>query len=223
MTFSVPPLPYSYDSLEPYIDTETMKEHHDFHHTAYVTGLNQVISEVPQAKGYSLTKLLSETIHDKSIDAAIRKRINNFGGGHYNHSLFWQFMSKDSNAKDIDPQFTAWLKKENFDLEKLKDVFNKSAMSIFGSGWVWLVYVDGKLDIIGTTNQDPVLSLGVNYIPILGLDLWEHAYYLKYKHERKKYVEEWWSVVNWKNVSKFFVEYALKGKPIDVKDDGSIN
>lgn len=220
MTFSVPPLPYEYDALEPFVDTFTMKEHHDFHHKAYVTGLNNATVNL---QGISLTELISKTILDESLDLKIRTAIRNHGGGHYNHSLFWLLMNKESSVNDIDSELLELIKRDFTSLDKMKDEFNTAAVGVFGSGWVWLVLCDKKLKIITTPNQDNPLNLGGNNLPVLGLDVWEHAYYLQYQHERKKYVDRWWNVVDWKNVSKFFKRYAKEGKPIEVNFDGTIN
>ena len=223
MTFTVPELKYKYDSLSPYIDTETMKEHHDFHHSTYVNSLNSVIKTIDyQDEG--LTNLLAETAHSRSIGEDERTGIRNHAGGHYNHSLFWLFMNRKSRTQDISDSLMEMIIRDFSSLESLKSEFNLNAVKVFGSGWAWLVYQkkEKKLKIVTTANQDTPFYHDKNNIPFLGLDVWEHAYYLQYKHARKDYVARWWNVVDWENVSHFFENYALKERLIHVNADGTV-
>ena len=189
--FKLPPLPYAYDALEPHIDAETMHIHHDKHHAAYVANLNKAVSGITDLGILEITHLLR---HLDNLPENIRTAVRNNGGGHYNHSLFWQMMKKDGGgepsgdlAKAIDAAFGSF--------SAFKENFGKAALGQFGSGWAWLV-LDGKaLKIEPTPNQDTPLSSGKT--PLLGLDVWEHAYYLKYQNKRADYVAAWWNVVNW--------------------------
>lgn len=195
--FKLPPLPYSYDALDPYIDAETMKLHHDKHHAAYVAKLNEAINKYPELKDKSLEYLLT---HLNSLPSDIREAVRNNGGGHYNHSLFWIIMGKGKGGEpkgklmeDIIKTFGSF---ENF-----KKEFNKAALDRFGSGWAWLIKDNnGKLKIISTANQDSLIMEGI--APIMGLDVWEHAYYLKYQNRRADYINNWWKVVNWDEICK---------------------
>ncbi|MEY4917312.1 MAG: hypothetical protein RL616_1225 [Verrucomicrobiota bacterium] len=198
--FTLPPLPYAYDALEPFIDTQTMQIHHDKHHAAYVANLNKATAGITEL-GILDTEHLLKTLN--SLPENIRNAVRNNGGGHYNHSLFWQMMKKDGGgtpvgelAKGIDTSFG------NF--SAFKDGLTKAALGQFGSGWAWLV-VDGKqLKIEATANQDTPLSAGRT--PLLGLDVWEHAYYLKYQNKRADYVTAWFNVVNWDFISERYAK-----------------
>lgn len=200
MRYELPSLPYAYDALEPTIDRATMELHHGKHHATYVAKLNEAIEKVPEWAGKPIEELL------KNIDAlpiAIRTAVKNHGGGHHNHSLFWQMMrpAQENNAPHgalIEKITDAF---GNFDA--FKEQFTKDALGIFGSGWCWLVQNDGRLKIITTPNQDSPLMQSLT--PILGLDAWEHAYYLKHQNRRADYVSGWWSIVNWN-----FAESLLK-------------
>lgn len=198
--FKLPALGYDYDALEPHIDAETMKIHHDKHHAAYVAKLNTAVATVPGLEKKSIEEIL------KGLDSApeaVRKDLRNQGGGHYNHTLFWQMLKKNNGskpagelAKAIDASFGSF--------EKWQDQFSDAAMKVFGSGWAWLVWRDKKLVLESTPNQDTPLSTGG--VPVLGIDVWEHAYYLKYQNRRVEYVKAFQSVVNWDYVSARFVE-----------------
>ncbi len=200
--FTLPPLPYAVDALEPAIDKETMTIHHTKHHQAYVTNLNQALSMHPELQKKTLTELLRDV---EKLPQDIRMAVRNNGGGHVNHSMFWKMMSKTAGkpspdlAKAIDSSFG--------DLEKFKAQFSKAAETRFGSGWAWLIAGPDKLEIVSTANQDTPVMDGKT--PILGLDVWEHAYYLKYQNQRPKYVKAWWDVVNWQDVSQRYAA-ALK-------------
>ncbi len=203
IVFTLPALPYPTSALEPVIDQMTMEIHHGKHHMAYITNLNKAVSSSSSAKGKSIEELLQEV--SKHGDA-----IRNNGGGHFNHSLFWQVMS----PKGSEPS-TALLTaiNENFQsMENFKKEFSSQAMSRFGSGWVWLIVKDKQLIITTSPNQDnPLMDISpIKGTPILGLDVWEHAYYLQYQNKRADYVNAWWQLVHWKEVSRRF-ELALKG------------
>jgi Fe-Mn family superoxide dismutase len=190
-------LPYAYDALEPYIDARTMEIHHGKHHNAYVTNLNKALEQAPRLQEVELETLVSDLA---IVPEQIRTAVRNNGGGHYNHSLFWQLMGKDRGGSPTG-QLSAAIKGELGSFESFKEAFTKAAMTRFGSGWAWLsVDKEGKLKVHSTPNQDNPLMEG--YKPILGLDVWEHAYYLKYQNRRPEYVEAWWNVVDWDKVEE---------------------
>ena len=200
--FKLPPLGYDYDALEPHIDAETMKLHHDKHHATYVSKLNEAIAQAPDLGKKSVEDILKDLA---SVPEAIRTAVRNHGGGHANHTLFWQSLKKNEGgkpsgelAKAIEKTFTS--------LDKFHEDFAAAAMKVFGSGWAWLVLREGKLAIEGLPNQDSPLSTGAK--PILGLDVWEHAYYLKYQNRRADYVKAFQSVVNWEAVSARYAQAA---------------
>jgi Fe-Mn family superoxide dismutase len=197
--FELPDLPYKYDALEPYIDKETMMLHHDKHHASYVNSLNDAIKGIADLEKMEIEQLLANL--DK-VPENIRVKVNNNGGGHYNHSLFWNLMSPQKEAPDNNLLKILVSTFGSFD--NFKEKFTQIAVSHFGSGWGWLVLNNGKLEIMDTPNQDSPISSGK--IPILGVDVWEHAYYLKYQNRRVEYISAWWNVVNWKKVSSLFAE-----------------
>lgn len=201
MPFSLPPLPYAFDALEPYIDKATMEIHHGKHHAAYVTNLNKALESAPALAGKSLEELLASNcaVAPESIRTAVR----NHGGGHLNHSMFWQIMGPPAGGQPGGKLAEA-LKSTFGNFDQFKEKFGAAALGRFGSGWAWLVKSpEGKLDIYSTANQDsPVME---SKFPVLGLDVWEHAYYLKYQNRRNEYVAAWWSVVNWNEVEKRFL------------------
>ncbi|WP_243122298.1 superoxide dismutase [Clostridium thermarum] len=195
--FKLPDLPYSYDALEPYIDTQTMKLHHDGHHAAYVAKLNEAVNKYPELKTKTVEELLMNL--DK-LPQDIREAVRNNGGGHYNHSLFWNFMGKNK-AKAPTGKLRSDIDKTFGSFEDFKKAFKEAALNRFGSGWAWLIKdKDGALKIVSTPNQDSPIMEGIT--PILGLDVWEHAYYLKYQNKRGDYIDAWWNVVNWDDISK---------------------
>ena len=221
--FTLPPLPYAFDALEPHIDARTMEIHHDRHHKAYVDNLNKAVADSPALAKKSVEDLLKDL---NSVPEKIRSAVRNHGGGHYNHSLFWQMMKKDGGgepkaelAKAIEASFN--------NLTAFKAKFTEAAMKVFGSGWAWLV-LDGKeLKIEFMPNQDSPVSPSLlptelndgqgrkltmihhSQQPLLGLDVWEHAYYLKYQNKRTDYITAWWNVVNWDFVAERYAK--LKG------------
>ena len=203
--YELPKLPYHYDALEPYIDTQTMEIHHQKHHQSYVDGLNKALEEIG---GASHPKYITSILSDlQSIPESSRNKLQFFGGGYENHRLFWETMNPngggtpgDKLEDSIDVYFDSF--------EKFKEVFSNHALGVQGSGWCWLVFNQtfNKIEIITTKNQDSPWSL--NKIPLLGLDVWEHAYYLKYQNRRNEYVLSWWNVVNWDYVSNRFSELS---------------
>jgi Fe-Mn family superoxide dismutase len=193
--FKLPPLPYGYDALEPYIDTKTMQIHHDKHHASYVKKLNEAVASQPALGKMEIGDILK---HLSKVNEPIRKAVRNQGGGHYNHSLFWQMMKPQGGgepqgdlAKAIGTKFGS--------IADFKTKFGKEALDVFGSGWAWLVLGGKTLDIESTPNQDSPISVGKT--PLLGIDVWEHAYYLKNQNRRADYIDAWWNVVNWDFVS----------------------
>lgn len=207
-TFKLPKLPYAFDALEPHIDAKTMEIHHDKHHQAYVTGLNTALMGMPDLiKKGEIGDAIALLRGIDKVPEKIRQAVTNHGGGHVNHSLFWEMMAPKAGgkptgelAKAIDKSF------ESFD--KFKAAFTTAATTRFGSGWAWLVNNGGKLEILSTGNQDSPYMKG--QMPLLGLDVWEHAYYLKYQNLRAKYIEAFWNVVNWPFVAERFAA-ANKG------------
>ncbi len=195
MTHELPPLPYDYNALEAAIDADTMHLHHDKHHAAYVNNLNAALEKYPELASKSIEELLGDL---DSVPEDIRPAVRNNGGGHYNHSMFWQIMGPNGGAPT---GAIASMISESFgDFDALKKQFGEAGVKRFGSGWVWLVQSGGKLQITSTPNQDNPLMEGT--IPVLGNDVWEHAYYLKYQNRRPDYLAAWWSVVNWDEVNK---------------------
>jgi Fe-Mn family superoxide dismutase len=197
MAFTLPPLPYPYDALEPHIDEATMKLHHGKHHQAYVDKLNAAIAASEwESKSLDEIMLSLDKVPDK-IKAAVR----NNGGGHYNHSLFWQWMSPTGGGEPTGKVAEA-INSKFGSFAKFKEEFEAAGMSRFGSGWVWLIQDGGELSITTTPYQDCPVSEGKKVL--LGNDLWEHAYYLKYQNRRPEYLAAWWSVVNWDKVTELF-------------------
>ena len=194
MTYTLPDLPYAYDALEPYIDEETMHLHHDKHHNTYVTNLNSAIEKYPELGEKTIEELLSDM---DAIPTDIKTAVRNNGGGHANHSFFWEIMAPNAGGEP-----TGEIKEAFGDFSSFKEEFKKAAAGRFGSGWAWLVMENGKLAITSTANQDSPLMEGKT--PILGLDVWEHAYYLKYKNVRPDYIAAFWNVINWDEVNKRF-------------------
>lgn len=199
MAYEVPPLPYAYDALEPHIDKETMTLHHDKHHQAYVTNLNAAIEKHPELGSKSPDELIKDL---DAIPEDIRPAVRNNGGGHVNHSMFWEIMKPGGGGAPTGPLAEA-INTTFGSLDALKTAFNDAGVKRFGSGWTWLVKTaDGKLAVISTANQDNPMSEG--HTPIMGNDVWEHAYYLKYNNRRPEYLAAWWNTVNWEVITKRF-------------------
>jgi superoxide dismutase, Fe-Mn family len=200
MPFSLPPLPHAPDALEPHIDKMTMEIHHGKHHNAYVTNLNKALESAPDLANKKIEELLANNC--SAVPENIRTAVRNNGGGHANHSMFWQIMGPKASGKpsgkiaqEIDKSFGSF--------EQFKEKFAAAGVGRFGSGWAWLLRdKSGKLEITSTANQDSPLMEGRQ--PIMGLDVWEHAYYLKYQNRRPDYITAWWNVVNWEEVEKRF-------------------
>jgi len=200
MTFQLPALPYSNDALEPHIDALTMEIHHDRHHNTYVTNLNAALEKAPELQNKSIEELLTGL---GSVPEEIRTAVRNNGGGHANHSLFWEIIGPNAGGNPTGELAQA-IDSELGGLDKFKEDFAKAATTRFGSGWAWLVVgKDGKLAVTSTPNQDNPLSEGLT--PILGLDVWEHAYYLKFQNKRPDYIAAFWNVVNWDAVAARYV------------------
>jgi Fe-Mn family superoxide dismutase len=198
MAHELPPLPYPKEALEPHIDAQTMEIHHGKHHNAYVTNLNKAIA----GKGDLETKPIEQLISNlNAVPEDIRTAVRNNGGGHANHSMFWKLMGPNAGGKpsgklaeDINATFGSF--------DGFKEKFEAGGAGRFGSGWVWLVVKNGKLEIMSTANQDNPLMEGIK--PVMGCDVWEHAYYLKYQNRRPDYLKAWWNVVNWNEVNKYY-------------------
>ena len=195
MAFEVPPLPYAEDALEPHIDAQTMSIHHDKHHQQYVDKLNAALEGTEHADS-SIEDIIANL---DAIPEDKRTAVRNNGGGHYNHSLFWRAMSPDGGgapdgalASAIDDAFGSF--------DDFKEQFEAAGVAQFGSGWAWLVYANGALEIMSTANQDSPLSAGA--LPLVGNDVWEHAYYLKYQNRRPEYLQAWWNTVDWSEVGR---------------------
>ena len=203
MSFELPSLPYDYGALEPHIDTQTMQIHHDKHHAAYVTNLNKALESAPGLAGKTISDILADL---NAVPDNVRQAVINNGGGHYNHTMFWEIMGpkgggapKGELAKAIDAAFGSY--------DGLREKMNNAGLTRFGSGWAWLAADQaGKLQVLSTANQDCPLSSGLH--PIIGIDVWEHAYYLKYQNRRGDYLSAWWNVVNWDAVAARYA--ALK-------------
>jgi len=202
MAHQLPPLPYGFDALEPHIDTQTMQIHHGKHHAAYVNNLNAALDKHPEWHSRSVEDLLRNIAQ---VPEDIRTAVRNNAGGHANHSLFWVIMAPKGGGEPKGPLANA-IRAAFGDFAKFKDQFTQAAMGRFGSGWAWLAWQNGKLEIFSTPNQDSPLMDGK--IPLLGLDVWEHAYYLKYQNRRADYVAAWWNVVNWPEVAARFEAVA---------------
>ena len=199
MAFTLPPLPYAYDALEPAIDSETMTFHHDKHHQAYVDNLNKAVDADPALQGKSLEDLFA------SISTA-PKAVRNNGGGHWNHALFWELLAPVGQGGEPSAERAAAIDRDLGGLDKFKDDFNAAGAGQFGSGWAWLIVQDGKLKVTSTPNQDnPLMDVAEQKgAVILGADVWEHAYYLKYQNRRPEYLKAFWTVVSWNKANALF-------------------
>jgi Fe-Mn family superoxide dismutase len=193
MPFTLAPLPYAPGALEPYIDTATMEIHHGRHHGAYVTNVNKALESAPGLDGKGIEELLKNNL--SAVPESIRTAVRNNGGGHWNHTLFWDIMGPGKGGDPAGSLAKAIAAKYG-DFKSFKDIFHNSGMTRFGSGWAWLVAApDGSLDVMSTPNQDNPLMEGKH--AVIGLDVWEHAYYLKYQNRRADYIQAWWNVVDW--------------------------
>jgi Fe-Mn family superoxide dismutase len=204
MAHELPPLPYANDALEPHIDAQTMEIHHDRHHNTYVTNLNNAIAgnaDLEAMSALDLIQNLDKVPEDK------RMAVRNNGGGHVNHTMFWEIMGPNGGAPS--GPLAAAIDRDLGGLDALKDAVNKAGAGRFGSGWAWVVVKDGKLAVTSTPNQDNPLMDGSG-TPILGVDVWEHAYYLKYQNKRPDYLAAWWNTVNWDAVAKRFADAGGK-------------
>ncbi|MBD2608656.1 superoxide dismutase [Scytonema hofmannii FACHB-248] len=198
-TILLPPLPYAYDALEPHIDQATMQFHHDKHHAAYVKNLNAALDKHPELKSKPVEEMLRNL---NSVPADIRQIVRNNGGGHVNHSMFWLIMKPQGGGEPTGAIASA-INQSFGSFAAFKKQFNEAGTGRFGSGWVWLVRnKNGKLEVTTTANQDSPLSQGK--YPIMGNDVWEHAYYLKYQNRRPEYLDAWWNVLNWDEINKRF-------------------
>ena len=205
MAFTLPALPYGFDALEPHIDAKTMEIHSQKHHKAYIDNVNKALESAPELASKDIVTLLREI---KSVPEAIRPAVINNGGGHHNHAFFWEIMAPGAGgdptgplADDIKATFT--------DFATFKSQLKQAGVGRFGSGWAWLVLADGKLKILSSANQDSPYMTGQS--PIIGVDVWEHAYYLKYQNKRPDYLDAWWNVDNWKAVGERYTK-AKAGK-----------
>jgi superoxide dismutase, Fe-Mn family len=198
--FQLPKLGYSFDALEPHIDAKTMEIHHDKHHAAYVEKLNAALEGHADLRKMDIVELITNL--DK-VPEDIRIAVRNNGGGHANHSFFWDIMSPDGGGQPK-AKLAAEMDKQFGSFDDFKAKFKDAAIGRFGSGWAWLCYQDNKLHICSTPNQDSTVMEDKNHAPLLGLDVWEHAYYLKYQNRRPDYIDAWWNVVDWSQVEKYF-------------------
>jgi Fe-Mn family superoxide dismutase len=195
--YTLPPLPYDFAAIEPTIDAKTMEIHHDKHHAAYVTNLNNALKDYPDLQGKPIEVLIADM---NAIPEAIRTAVRNNGGGHANHSLFWTLLKPGGGSGEPSGTIAKAIESELGGFTAFKEAFTKAATTRFGSGWAWLVVKDGKLAVISLPNQDSPYMDGQT--PILGLDVWEHAYYLKYQNRRPEYIGAFWNIIDWEAVEK---------------------
>ena len=200
MAHSLPDLPYAYDALDPVVDARTMEIHHTKHHNTYVTSLNAALEGHAELAAKSVEDLISDL---DSVPEDIRTAVRNHGGGHANHSLFWQIMAPETDTGEPSAEFKEAVEAAFGSMDNGHDTFVKAATTRFGSGWAWVVVKDGKLDILSTANQDNPLMTGEG-TPIVGIDVWEHAYYLNYQNRRPDYIEAWTGIINWNEVNSRF-------------------
>jgi Fe-Mn family superoxide dismutase len=198
MAFVLPALSYAFDALEPHIDARTMEIHHDKHHAGYVKNLNSALDKHPELAQKSLEDLVS---NPDSIPEDIRTAVRNNGGGHYNHSIFWTVMAPNGGGQPAGELASA-INSAFGSFDSFKETFTNAALTRFGSGWAWLGFQNGKLAVLSLPNQDSPLLAGLK--PIMGIDVWEHAYYLNYQNRRGDYINAWWNVVNWDEVARRF-------------------
>ena len=206
MAYQLPALPYAYDALEPHFDTQTMEIHHSRHHQAYVNNANAVLANLPEWEKLSAEELIARLAE---LPENVRTPLRNNAGGHANHSLFWQILKTGTTLQG---KLKATIERDFGSVEAFQAEFEKAAATRFGSGWAWLVYEDGKLKVVSTANQDSPLMgqavSGASGYPIIGLDVWEHAYYLKFQNRRPDYIKAFWQVVNWDEAARRFESVA---------------
>lgn len=206
MSYTLPTLPYAYDALEPHFDAQTMEIHHGKHHQAYVNNANAVLANLPEWAGLPAEELIARLAE---LPENVRTALRNNAGGHANHSLFWQILKTGTTLQG---KLKAAIERDFGSVEAFQAEFEKAAATRFGSGWAWLVYEDGKLKVVSTANQDSPLMgqavAGASGFPIIGLDVWEHAYYLKYQNRRPDYIKAFWQVVNWDEAARRFEKVA---------------
>ena len=206
MAYQLPALPYAYDALEPHFDAQTMEIHHSKHHQAYVNNANAVFANLPEWEKLSAEELIARLAE---LPENVRTPLRNNAGGHANHSLFWQILKTGTTLQG---KLKAAIERDFGSVEAFQAEFEKAAASRFGSGWAWLVYEDGKLKVVSTANQDSPLMgqavSGASGYPIIGLDVWEHAYYLKFQNRRPDYIKAFWQVVNWDEAARRFESVA---------------
>ena len=206
MAYQLPALPYAYDALEPHFDTQTMEIHHSKHHQAYVNNANAVLANLPEWEKLSAEELIARLVE---LPENVRTPLRNNAGGHANHSLFWQILKTGTTLQG---KLKAAIERDFGSVEAFQAEFEKAAATRFGSGWAWLVYEDGKLKVVSTANQDSPLMgqavSGASGYPIIGLDVWEHAYYLKFQNRRPDYIKAFWQVVNWDEAARRFESAA---------------
>lgn len=196
MAFELPKLPYAYEALEPFIDAQTMSIHHTKHHQAYITNLNGAIEKAPELASWSLEDLVARLA---DVPEAVRGIVRNHGGGTLNHNIFWEVMAPNAGGEPTGA-LAAAIESDFGSFANFKAEFEKAAVGRFGSGWAWLAKQGSKLVVVSTANQDNPLTDGLK--PLMGIDVWEHAYYLKYQNRRPEYVTNWWNVVNWEEVAR---------------------
>jgi Fe-Mn family superoxide dismutase len=199
MAFTLPALPYAFDALEPHIDAKTMEIHHDKHHQAYITNVNKALESAPELASKSVEELLANNC--AVVPDAIKTAVRNNGGGHYNHSMFWTILAPGAGGAPVGNLAQA-ITGAFGSFDAFKEKFNAAATTRFGSGWAWLVKSGSAIEVLSTANQDCPIMEGK--FPVIGLDVWEHAYYLKYQNRRPEYIGAWWSVVNWAEAEKRF-------------------
>ncbi len=200
MAHTLPKLPYAYTDLEPFIDAKTMEIHYTKHHQAYIDNLNKALEKYPELLQKKVEELLANNL--QAVPEEIKTPVRNHGGGHVNHSFFWKIMDSNAGLKEFKGEIAEAINKEFGNFDKFKEKFGNAALTRFGSGWAWLVLNKEKLEVYSTANQDSPLMEGK--VPLLGLDVWEHAYYLKYQNKRVDYIAAWWNVVNWKKVEELY-------------------
>jgi len=200
MAFTLPPLTFPFDALEPNIDKQTMEIHHGKHHNAYVTNLNKALESAPELASKTIEELLASNL--AAVPDAIKAPVRNNGGGHYNHTLFWEILNPTARSASPVGNLAAAISSTFGSFEKFKELFAAAGTTRFGSGWAWLVKTGGKVEISSTPNQDSPIMEGK--FPVIGLDVWEHAYYLKYQNRRPDYIAAWWNVVNWRVAEERF-------------------